>query len=359
LDKLKITIRLKIKKNNMIALVTGGSGYFGSVLLKKLLERGYICRVFDLNDADDRPESVEFIKGDIRDYQAVLRACEGADVAYHNVAQVPLAKDHHLFQSVNIGGMENLLKACEQSRVSKVVYTSSSAVFGVPRELPVTEATVPAPAEAYGKAKFQAEEICSEYIKKGLDISIVRPRTILGHGRLGIFQILFEWVSVGAKVPVLGAGDNIYQFVHSDDLAEVCVRAGERSGASVYNSGAAEYGAMREMLQALCDHAATGAKVRSIPMGLAVFAMKITGKLRLSPLSDYHWLMYGRSMYFDNSKIKEELDYIPRYSNNQMICESYDWYMKNKDSLTYAGQGASMHRSALKQGVLKLVKLLP
>ncbi|MDR2400913.1 MAG: NAD-dependent epimerase/dehydratase family protein [Deferribacteraceae bacterium] len=343
----------------MLALITGGSGYFGSVLVKKLLERGYVCRIFDLNDADDRPKDAEFIKGDIRDYEAVLQACRGADVVHHNVAQVPLAKDHHLFQSVNIGGTENLLRACGHNGVGKVVHTSSSAVFGVPSVLPVTENTFPAPAEAYGRAKFQAEEICGEYIKKGLDVSIVRPRTILGHGRLGIFQILFEWVSEGAKIPVLGKGDNIYQFVHSDDLAEVCIRAGERAGASFYNSGAVEYGTMRELLQGLCDYAATGAKVRSVPMGLAVFAMKITGKLRLSPLSDYHWLMYGRSMYFDNSKIKTELDFTPRYSNNQMICESYDWYLKNKESLTYAGQGASAHRSALKQGILKLIKLLP
>ncbi|MDR1452194.1 MAG: hypothetical protein LBI57_07710 [Helicobacteraceae bacterium] len=114
---------------------------------------------------------------------------------------------------------------------------------------------------------------------------------------------------------------------------------------------------MREMLQTLCDHAATGASVRSIPMGLAVCGMKLTSALGLSPLGDYHSLMYGRSMYFDLSKIRGELGYTAKYSNDEMICESYDWYIANKDKLKYAKEGASAHRSAVKQGALKLLKL--
>ena len=87
-----------------VVLVTGGSGYFGSLLLRKLLERGRRCRVFDLNDADDRPAEVEFVRGDVRDYEAVRRACAGTAAVHHNVAQVPLAKDRALFEGVNVGG---------------------------------------------------------------------------------------------------------------------------------------------------------------------------------------------------------------------------------------------------------------
>ena len=340
----------------MKALVTGGSGYFGSLLVRKLLEHGYQCGVLDLNDAEDRPPEVAFYRADIRDERAVLEACAGVDVVHHNVAQVPLAKDHQLFRSVNIGGMENLLRASVRQKVKKVVYTSSSAVFGVPVALPVTENTPPKPAEAYGEAKAAAEQLCRTYTENGLDVSIVRPRTILGHGRLGIFQILFEWVAEGRRIPMLGQGDNIYQFVHADDLAEVCLRAGERSGSTIYNCGAERYGSMRQILQALCDHAGTGAKIRSIPMGLAVFGMKVTSRLGLSPLSDYHWLMYGRSMYFDAAKVKDELQYTPRYSNEEMICESYDWYRQNRDTILFAGHGVSHHRSAVKQGILNVVK---
>src|SRR6185369_5621754 len=138
-------------------LITGGSGYFGSLLLRKFLAQGTRCRVFDLNDAEDRPSEVEFVQGDIRDFDVLARACDGVEVIHHNVAQVPLAKDRQLFESVNIHGTENVLRAARREGVPKVVYTSSSAVFGVPKHNPVTEATAPAPAEAYGRAKYEGE----------------------------------------------------------------------------------------------------------------------------------------------------------------------------------------------------------
>ena len=338
----------------MYALVTGGSGYFGSLLLRKLIARGHSCSVLDILDADDRPAGVEFFRADIRDYQAVERAADRVDVIFHNVAQVPLAKDRQLFESVNVAGTENLARAALARRVRKVVYTSSSAVFGIPERNPVTESTPPTPAEAYGRAKFEGERICERYARQGLDATIVRPRTILGHGRLGIFQILFEWIRQGYNIPVLGGGTNVYQFVHADDLAEACILAAERPGPTVYNCGAERFGSMREGLEHLCSHARTGSKVKSVPMGLAVAAMRATSALRLSPLGPYHALMYGRSLYFDIAKAKAELGWKPRYSNNDMLVDSYDWYLKHRESTHSAG--ASHHRSAVKQGILALAR---
>ena len=111
--------------------------------------------------------------------------------------------------------------------------------------------TPPRPLEAYGRAKLQAEQLCHDATRGGLDVSIIRPRTILGHGRLGIMAILFEFVAAGAPVYVLGPGDNHYQFVHAADLADACLRAAAHEGPTVYNIGAAEFGTMRETLQAL------------------------------------------------------------------------------------------------------------
>lgn len=337
-----------------LVLITGGSGYFGSLLLQRM-RRESPCRIFDLVDASDRPADVEFVQGDIRDFEAIRRACRGARVVHHNVAQVPLAKDRHLFESVNVDGTRNLLEAAKAEGVAKVVYTSSSAVFGAPKSNPVTPETAPAPAEAYGRAKYEAEKICQHYVEGGLDVSIIRPRTILGHGRLGIFQILFEWIRTGFNVPVLGRGDNLYQFVHADDLAEACRLAGERPGARIYNIGAAQYGTMREVLEALCRHAGTGSTVRSVPMLPAVWGMKMTSVLGLSPLGAYHALMYGRSMYFDINRARTELGWEPRFSNEEMFKSSYDWYVQNRERVL-AERGLSHHRSAVKQGVLNLVK---
>ena len=338
-------------------LITGGSGYFGIALRDQVLRAGCAVRVFDLNDSEDRPAEVEFRRGDIRDFEAIAASCQGAEVVFHCVAQVPLAKDRRLFEGVNIGGTENLLRAARAAGVRKVIYISSSAVFGVPKQNPVTEATEPAPGEAYGRAKYEGEKLCGEFARRGLDVSIIRPRTILGHGRLGLFQILFEWVSQGANVPVLGRGDNLYQFVHADDLAAASLLAAARPGPGVYHCGAEKFGTMRESLEALCAHAKTGSRVKSVPMRPAIWGMQLTRALGLSPLGPYHALMYGRSLYFDISKARRELGWQPRYSNVEMLIQSYEWYLQHRAQVL-AGRGASLHRSAVKQGVLTLVKRL-
>src|SRR5512145_1625902 len=98
-------------------LITGGSGYFGSLLRNRLRERGQAVRVFDLSDADDRPGDVEFAQGDIRDASCVSRALAACNTVYHCVAQVPLAKDRELFHSVNVHGTENLLRAAREANV--------------------------------------------------------------------------------------------------------------------------------------------------------------------------------------------------------------------------------------------------
>jgi nucleoside-diphosphate-sugar epimerase len=338
-------------------LITGGSGYFGSLLRDRLQANGTPVRVFDLSDAEDRVADVEFQRGDIRDASAVERAVAGCEVIYHCVAQVPLAKDRKLFHSVNVGGTQNLLRAALAARARKVIYVSSSAVFGVPESNPVTEATVPTPGEAYGRAKLEAETLCQQVVAEGLDVTIIRPRTIMGHGRLGIFQILFEWIREGYNVPVFGRGDNVYQFVHADDLAEACLRAAARPGATYYNCGAAEFGTMRAALEHLCAQAKTGSRVRSVPMLPAVVLMNCASRLGLSPLGAYHALMYGRSLYFDITKARTELGWQPRYSTDQMFAQSYDWYLQHRETVLRSA-GASHHRSAVKQGLLAVVKHL-
>ncbi len=339
------------------ALITGGSGYFGSLLRDRLRERGQPVRVFDLVDADDRPADVAFIQGDIRAAPRVAEACAGCEVVYHCVAQVPLAKDRQLFHSVNVTGTENLLAGASAAGVRKVIYLSSSAVFGAPKANPVTEQTPPAPGEAYGRAKLAGENLCHQFAQRGLDVTVIRPRTIMGHGRLGIFQMLFEWIREGHNVPVLGRGDNVYQFVHADDLAAACLLAAARPGAAVYNCGAARFGTMRAVLEHLCAHAQTGSRVRRVPMAPAVGLMRLTSAAGLSPLGPYHALMYGRSLYFDITKAQTELGWQPRWSNEEMFVHSYEWYLRHREKILHA-HGASHHRSAVRQGILGLVKHL-
>lgn len=338
------------------ALVTGGSGYFGSLLVAMLREQGWAVRVLDLHDADDRPEDVELVLGDITDPVRVLDACEGTNVVFHNVAQVPLARDAELFQSVNVTGTANLLDAAAVQGVRKVVYTSSSAVFGVPSRNPVTTDTPPHPMEAYGRAKYEGELLCRAASTRGLDVSIVRPRTILGHGRLGIFAILFDWIADGVSVPVLGSGHNRYQFVHANDLASACLLAAARPGPGIYNIGSEDVQSMRQTLEHLCEHAGTGARVRSVPSRPASVAMAALSRTGLAPFGPYHWMMYGQEMWFDLGPAHDELGWRGVHDTDSMFRESYDWYLAHRDDP--ASPEASKHRSPARQGALRVVKQL-
>ena len=336
-------------------LVTGGSGYFGTVLAELALARGDAVRIFDVNPTT--LAGAEFVAGDVRDRVALRAACEGVDVVFHNVAQVPLAKDRALFDAVNVGGTANLLVAARDAHVAKVVHTSSSAVFGIPDHNPVTEGTPCRPLEAYGRAKLRAELLCHDAIAAGLDVTVVRPRTVLGHGRLGVMALLFEFVADGAPVFLLGGGHNRYQLVHANDLADACLRAGDRAGPSVYNVGALEFGTMRDTLQALVDHAQTGAHLRSLPVAPARFAMRSLASLNLVPFAPYHWLLYSESLYFDVTKARTELNWEPRHSNASMVIESYEWFLAHRDDSD--GESRSHHQSPVRPGLLRALKALP
>jgi nucleoside-diphosphate-sugar epimerase len=335
-------------------LVTGGSGYFGEILVDRALAQGERVRIFDVNPPSTHANSVEYLPGDVRDRAAIRAACDGVDVVLHNVAQVPLARDRELFRSVNVVGTADLLVAARDAGVTKVVHTSSSAVFGIPEANPVTEATPCRPLEAYGRAKLEAELLCHDAVASGLDVTIIRPRTILGHGRLGIMAVLFEFVADGTPVFVLDGGNNRYQFVHASDLADACLLAAAREGPAVYNIGAIEFGTMRETLQALVDHAGTGSRVRSLPIGPARVGMRALAGFGLAPFAPYHWLLYGESLWFDLTRARTELGWEPKHSNQSMVIESYEWFVAHRDELEHAPR--SHHQSPARPGVLRFLK---
>jgi nucleoside-diphosphate-sugar epimerase len=319
-------------------LVTGGSGYFGEILAGGAVARGDRVRIFDVNPPSTTAAGVEYVSGDVRDRDAVRAACDGIDVVLHNVAQVPLARDRELFRSVNVVGTANLLVAARDAGVGKVVHTSSSAVFGIPDENPVTEETLCRPLESYGRAKLAAEVLCREAVASGLDVTIIRP------------------VADGAPVYVLGSGDNRYQFVHAADLADACLRAAGREGPAVYNVGATRFGTMRETLQALVDHAGTHSRVRSLPVAPAATAMSVLATLGVAPFAPYHWLLYGESLWFDVTRARTELDWEPVHSNASMLIESYEWFLAHRHELESANR--SHHQSPVRPGLLRILKRL-
>ncbi len=156
-------------------------------------------------------------------------------------------------------------------------------------------------------------------------------------------------------MPVFDGGKNLFQFIHADDLASACIAAGQRQGFSVYNIGAKRFGTMAETLGAVIKRAGTGSHLRSVPRKPTELMMRGMGNIGASPLGPYHALVYGCSFYFDTTKAERELNWTPRYSNEEMICESYDWYRAHFTEYKNASNKRSHHKNPIKQRALAFV----
>ncbi|MEK6820737.1 MAG: NAD-dependent epimerase/dehydratase family protein, partial [Nanoarchaeota archaeon] len=336
-------------------LVTGGSGFCGVEIVKFLLHKKEKVRVLDIEPLPEELRGkVEFIQADIRDKKKVDEACKNIDRIIHTVAKVPISKAGKEFWGVNVEGTRNVLEAALKNKVKKVVHISTSAVQFLPS--PVDEYAPYKPIGDYAKSKLDGELVCREYIKKGLDVDIIRPRTVLGTGRLGIFDIFFGWISKGKNIYILGNGKNKIQFLHSEDLASCCYLSSLKKGSNIFNIGSKDFSSLREDLQWLLNYADTGSKIISMPTNFSIMILKLLDVLHLSPLASWHYLTFHKDFYFTNERAKKVLGWKPRYGNREIFKISYDSYLKNKSRMNKYG---TSHRKPLKQGILKLLKLLP
>jgi nucleoside-diphosphate-sugar epimerase len=335
-------------------LITGGSGFLGNLIARRLLARGEDVTILDIWDEPQRPPEIAFISADIRDRDKVRAAMQGVDVVHHNVALVPLTKSGPLFWEVNVDGSRIAAEEAVRAGVGSFIHMSSSALFGAPARNPVTLDTPPQPIEIYGRGKLAGElavrEVCDA---AGLPLIVVRPRTILGEGRLGIFQILFDWIADGKSVYTLGRGNVKFQFIHAHDLMDAYVMALDAGKPGVYNVGTDRFGTLREALEHLIAYAGTASRVRSLPHTPAIWALQTLDKLRLSPLAPWHYLTYGKEFHYDVSAL-HALGWKAKYSNDEMFKESYDWFLAHRDEVK-ASRG-SAHRTAVPQKLLRLLR---
>lgn len=341
----------------MLHLVTGGSGFVGSNIARLLHARGEQVRVLDIWRADDLPAGIDFVLADINDVTAVERAMQGVDSVHHNVALVPLAKAGDRYWIVNVDGTRVALTAAKKAGVKMFAHMSSSAVFGCPDAMPITNDTPREPLEIYGRAKKAGEDLVLQAMKDGMPASIIRPRTVIGTGRLGIFEILFDWIRDRANIYIIGKGQGQFQFIHVDDISMASIQSCMLRKPGVFNMGALEFSTLREDLEFLCRHAGTGSKVKSLPVSPTIFALHTLDKLGLSPLSPWHYLTYHKPFHFDSAPFYKALEYQPTYSNRRMMTESYDWFVKNFDAQK-VHSSASAHKKPVKQGILRLLKSL-
>jgi nucleoside-diphosphate-sugar epimerase len=338
--------------------ISGGAGFLGLHLARRLLAGGDDVRTLDLAplDDDELERGVEELRGDVRDQAAAARLVDGADLLVHAAAALPIQASREAIRSVNVDGAAVTLMAALEAGVRRAILVSSTAVYGIPKHHPLREDAPLVGVGHYGESKIEAERVAHRVGRRGLEVVVLRPKTFIGPERLGVFEILFDWIREDRRIPILGDGSNRYQLLAVEDLVEATVSAASADAAGeTFNIGAAEFGTVRQDLEGLIAHAGSSSRLRPVPARPAELSLRALELARLSPLAEWHYRTAHRDSYVDVSKARRELGFEPRLSNVQALCETYDWYLENRDRL---GRAGLTHRVPWDQRALGLLKRL-
>jgi len=337
--------------------ITGGAGFLGINLVRQLLAKGYRVVSYDVLPFDyPEKDKIAEVTGDIRDKAALTRAMAGSDYVVHTAAALPLYSEHDI-RTTDVDGTRNVMEAALENKVKRVVYISSTAVYGVPDHHPLYETDPMIGVGPYGKAKIEAERLAASFRDKGLVVSIVRPKSFVGPERLGVFALFYDWARDGHNFPILGNGRNRYQLLDVGDLCEaiwLCLTRPVENVNDVFNIGAKDYTTMREDYQAVLDEAGHGKHIIGLPAGPAIFTLRVLEALHISPLYKWVYETASKDSFVSIEKAQEKLGYAPRYSNKQAMVRNYQWYLANYDK--FAHQSGVTHRVPWKQGILGVAK---
>ena len=334
----------------MRALVTGGTGFLGAHLANALAAAGHEVRTLDVNPPED-PGVHEFVRADVRDAEALRRAADGCDVVVDNAALVPVTRASEAeYRAVNVDGCRNTLDAAEAAG-AYVLHISSSAIYGVPVELPVGTGTPLTPFEPYGRSKAEAERVVEARRGAGLTVASLRPRTLLGEGRLGLFDVIFARVRAGKRVPVFGRGDNRVQMCDVDDFCAAAIAAIGRRANGDYNIGSAGFGTVREDLEGLIERVGSTARLQPVPAAAIRAVLRPLDAIGRSPFNEWHWRSAPESFYFDISRARDELEWEPRRTNVDALENAYRHYVRR-----LGDTGASAHRRPLRGVLARLLR---
>ncbi|MEM3060283.1 MAG: NAD-dependent epimerase/dehydratase family protein [Candidatus Anstonellales archaeon] len=216
-------------------LVTGSSGFIGSYVVRSLIERRERVRAFDIREMALEDDRLEFVEGDIRRLEDVERAVSGCDGIIHLAAQIDVGKSLedplYDFEENAIGAL-NCLIAAKKFGVKRFVYSSSAAVYGQPRQAPVSEDEEPIPISPYGISKLTAERYVLNYAKiHKLSAIALRIFNVYGKGQSskssysGVITKFFSRVMSGKPPVIYGDGKQVRDFVHVLDVCNAVIKA--------------------------------------------------------------------------------------------------------------------------------------
>lgn len=341
-------------------LITGGSGYFGGLLKRSLLNDGHTCINLDIDrDLDAHPNLISLV-GNVADQyfiNDIFSKYGPIDCVFHAAAQLQLnKKNKSFFYATNIDATRYLAEACVQHNTRNLVYISSNCVYGKINGTQVSEENSLHPFEAYGQTKVASENILQEY-RKQLHSVIFRPPTIVGEGRLGILSIVFDFIRENRKIWLVGSGENRYQFIYGDDLVSACKAAAHHPNSEIFNIGCDNVPSLNELFQGVIDNANSQSKIYHLPAALFIPAMKLSYKMGISPLGPYQYNMIANTFIGDTSKVKRALNWQPTKSNIEMLSDNYHFYTRNYEQLRN-NKSLTGHRKIGRAGIINLIKLL-
>ncbi len=330
----------------MKILITGGTGFTGSHLVKHVLREGNKAVVLDNQEGIMLEElkklGAEVILGSVTDPEALRKAVDGCEIVYHLAAafrKINVPKSE--YDNTNINAMSSLLEICQQAGVKKVVYCSTQGVHGNIDSLgqnppvPGDENSPIKPEDYYQFTKYEGEKVAQAFMEKGMDITILRPTALYGPGDPGRFLMLYKQVKKG-WFPFFGPGTAFYHPVYVQNFCDAFTLAVQRpeSKGQTYIIADNEYFPIEDIVQKIANIMEVKCKTIYLPfypMYWLSFIVAAIYKLLPGepPLFPRRVDWYRQNRGFSIAKAKKDLGYEPKINLDEGLRLAYEWYKAN------------------------------
>jgi UDP-glucose 4-epimerase len=344
----------------MKVLLTGGTGFFGSILKKYWSEKDIQYINFDIFiDPADSKKGIMF-QGDLckpENIQECFQRHGPFDAVVHVAAQLAHnVQSKELLWESNVTGTQNIVEASSAQRIPKFIFTSTNCLWGAPLNRPVREDDPPKPIETYGFSKWEAEKILKKYQDR-MNVIIFRSPTIIEAGRLGLLALLFDFIYENRRIPVVGSDRKPYQFIDANDYAKAITSAlNSYQSSGLFNVGSDHSTSLGESFQYVIDRARSTSKLYHVPKAPTVLVLKLLHKLHLSPLGPYHYRMIAEEFVFDTARIKKELQWFPTKTNGEMLFAAYEFYKECRDQKMKWDENTPAHKKPSSMGLIRVLK---
>jgi dTDP-glucose 4,6-dehydratase len=324
-------------------IIFGGDGFVGRVLAEKLVSEGEQVVIADINKGDcDHYDYCQWLHVDVTRKDSFGKLDINPEDAVYNLSAkmlspiVPRAERHDFFWPVNYHGTVHILEAMKDAGARNLVHFTTDMIYGHTHTVPMAEDHPINPLGEYGASKLATEDLAARWRQEhGFNISIFRPRLIIGPGRLGILTKLFKLIDLNLPVPLIGSGRNPYQFISVFDCADAAYLAWKAGFPNqAYNLGSSNPPSVRVLLNRLIEEAES----RSILLPTPGWAVKRT--LDLFDLVDRpimdpeQYLIADEECLLDCSKAEQQLGWAARFSDDDMLVAAYYEYRLTKNQNT-------------------------